>query len=214
MSNINPDHYKMAGGRQAFEVIGDVCDTLESRGAAGAEIYYIGSALKYLLRYGAKGDADEQIRKAIRFLQMALPEEGEEDDDDLAVTCDSESTHRVTFSIGVAHLTGRQPPSDGPRALAREAEVLGIHFGDDYKPQPGDFVRDATGDLLWVASVGPYGVQRHCGVETYGYGSESHTTPSRLTRVGRWLPNSRETPAWTEVRSAAARLGLAGDFDE
>lgn len=154
MSNINPDHYKMAGGQEAYEVIGDVCDTLESRGVAGAEIYYVGSALKYLLRYGAKGDADEQIRKAIRFLQMALPEEEEEDDGgDLTITCDSESNYRVTFP-SEGYLKGLRSVADGPRVLAREAETLGIHFGDDYKPQPGDFVRDATGDLLWVASVG------------------------------------------------------------
>lgn len=114
MSNINPDHYKMAGGREAYEVIGDVCDTLESRGVAGAEIYYVGSALKYLLRYGAKGDADEQIRKAIRFLQMALPEE-EGEDGDLTIACESENTHQVTFS-SAGCLTGRHSVDEGPRA--------------------------------------------------------------------------------------------------
>ncbi len=139
MSNINPDHYKMAGGREAYEVIGDVCDTLESRGVGGAEIYYIGSALKYLLRYGAKGDADEQARKAIRFLQMALPEE-EGDGGDLTVTCDSENAYRVTFSSEgclcpvAAH---RDECADDLRtvarddifdALAQEAEAIGVHY--------------------------------------------------------------------------------------
>lgn len=125
MSNIDPDHYTLASGRQACDVIGDICDTLESRGLGGAEIYYVGSALKYLTRLGAKGDQDEQIRKAIRFLQMALPAQDQT----------SEEKHPTPAEIAVDAV----PPG---LALIRDLCLTGAYAAaveGQYGPDSSDF---------------------------------------------------------------------------
>jgi hypothetical protein len=57
---INPNHYKR-GGLEAIQVI-----------EAFELDYYLGSATKYILRAGRKGDRNEDLKKAIWFLERAV----------------------------------------------------------------------------------------------------------------------------------------------
>lgn len=60
MSVYNPDHY--AGAIEAIEAIEAITDGLDSRSA-----YLLGNVLKYALRAGKKGDADEDLLKANNY---------------------------------------------------------------------------------------------------------------------------------------------------
>jgi len=57
---INPDHYK-GNGMSAIDVV----DAFELD-------YYLGSAWKYMARYGKKGDPIEQLEKARWFLDRRI----------------------------------------------------------------------------------------------------------------------------------------------
>jgi hypothetical protein len=58
---INPPHYKAAGGMECIDVI-------EAFGLG----FNLGNAVKYILRAGKKGDAKEDLRKAIWYLQREV----------------------------------------------------------------------------------------------------------------------------------------------
>jgi len=58
---INPSHYKTASGLEAIDVI-----------EAFDLDFYLANATKYILRSGKKGPQEEDLKKAIWYLQRKL----------------------------------------------------------------------------------------------------------------------------------------------
>jgi hypothetical protein len=60
----HPPHY-MVAGTEAINIIADVTE-----GLSGLECVCVANALKYLLRCNKKDKKDQDIRKAIKYLDM------------------------------------------------------------------------------------------------------------------------------------------------
>ena len=58
---INPDHYR-SGGMEAIDVIE----------AFFPDSFHLGNAFKYIARAGKKGDAIEDLRKSVWYLQREI----------------------------------------------------------------------------------------------------------------------------------------------
>lgn len=65
---INPDHYKnVAAGKQYMELM---VDMLANK--TGVEAHLYGQIYKYLMRAGKKDDENQELEKALWYLQALL----------------------------------------------------------------------------------------------------------------------------------------------
>lgn len=67
-----PSHYRLPSGLEALPTIGELADQWVARGLSGRQAWALGNCVKYLWRAGAKGAADEDLRKAREYLDEAL----------------------------------------------------------------------------------------------------------------------------------------------